>query len=92
MLRALTFAVALGLALPALAGPWDVPPEGSCAPTGGLRGWPPGADAPPVPFAPGDVIDLNAFDGRATFRSITLDVRAGLPARFVVAETPGEST
>jgi hypothetical protein len=55
--RSLTFALALGLALPAAAGPWDVPPEGSCAPTSGLRGWPAGEDAPPVPFAPGDVIE-----------------------------------
>ncbi len=41
------------------ASPWSLPPEGSCAPTGGLRGWPVGEDAPPVPFVPGDVIDFE---------------------------------
>jgi hypothetical protein len=50
------FVFALLLAAPAAAGPWDLPPEGSCQPAGGLRGWPPGQDAPPVPFAPGDTI------------------------------------
>ncbi|MBW2235180.1 MAG: DUF1329 domain-containing protein [Deltaproteobacteria bacterium] len=44
------------LGAPAVAGPWDVPPEGSCQPAAGLRGWPPGQDAPPIPFAPGDTI------------------------------------
>lgn len=46
---------------PARAGesPWAVPPEGSCAPAGGLRGWPPGEDAPPVRFEPGDVVGVD---------------------------------
>ncbi len=57
MLRLLALSIALLLAAPAVAGPWDVPPEGSCAPAGGLLGWPLGEDAPPVPFVPGDVID-----------------------------------
>lgn len=57
MLHALALVVGLLLALPAAAGPWDVPQEGSCTPTGGLMGWPLGEDAPPVPFAPGDVIE-----------------------------------
>ena len=56
--------LALGVALaspaeepPARVSPWSVPAEGSCAPEGGLRGWPPGEDAPPVPFQTGDVLD-----------------------------------
>lgn len=57
MLRVFALAIGLLFALPVAAGPWDVPPEGSCTPAGGLRGRPIGADAPPVPFAPGDVID-----------------------------------
>jgi hypothetical protein len=36
-----------------------LPPEGSCRPAGGLRGWPIGQDAPPVPFQTGDVISLE---------------------------------
>lgn len=39
--------------------PWGVPAEGSCAPEGGLHGWPLGADAPPVSFQPGEVLDLE---------------------------------
>ncbi len=31
-----------------------VPKAGACKPEGGLRGWPLGVDAPPLPFAPGD--------------------------------------
>src|SRR5271157_3503056 len=41
------------------SGPWALPPAGSCAPSGGLRGWPIGQDAPPIPFQTGDVIDLG---------------------------------
>jgi len=41
---------------PAAAGAWDVPAEGSCVPSDGLRGWPIGEDAPPIPFRPGDVV------------------------------------
>ncbi len=54
-----TAMLVLGLLLgPATAtsGPWDVPPEGSCAPSGGLVGVG-GEDVPPIPFEPGDVID-----------------------------------
>jgi hypothetical protein len=41
------------------SGPWALPPPGSCAPSGGLRGWPIGQDAPPIPFHTGDVVDLG---------------------------------
>jgi len=64
---ALTASVLI-LALAALAGAagpdshWAVPPEGACQPAGGLRGWPVGEDAPPIPFAPGDVIDFGAAE------------------------------
>jgi hypothetical protein len=37
--------------------PWQVPAEGSCSPAGGLRGWPLGEDAAPVPFKPGDALE-----------------------------------
>jgi len=40
--------------------PWALPAPGFCEPTGGLRGWPLGEDAPPLPVAPGDVLDLEA--------------------------------
>ncbi len=59
--------VALG-AWPAAAparsesGPWALPPPDSCAPNGGLRGWPIGQDAPPIPFHTGDVIDLGKLE------------------------------
>ncbi len=42
---------------PAGAGPWALPPANGCAPSGGLRGWPIGQDAPPLAFKTGDVID-----------------------------------
>ncbi len=42
--------------------PWAVPPDGSCNPQGGLRGWPIGTDAPPVPFQPGDVFDVEQIE------------------------------
>jgi hypothetical protein len=49
--------VAFALAPAARAdSPWEVPPPGACAPTGGLRGWPLGEDAPPIGFQPGEVI------------------------------------
>ena len=41
------------------ASPWDLPPEGSCQPAGGLHGWPVGEDAPPLPFRPGDRIETE---------------------------------
>lgn len=43
------------------AGPWSVPSAGGCQPDEGLRGWPLGQDAPPVPFKPGDVIDAESL-------------------------------
>jgi len=55
-LLALTFCA---LAAPALAGPWDLPPEGACGPSDTLAGFPLGEDAPPAPFAPGDVVSLD---------------------------------
>jgi hypothetical protein len=42
--------------------PWQVPAEGACAPTGGLRGWPLGEDAAPVPFKPGDTFEVGASE------------------------------
>lgn len=56
------FGLGVGLLLApgsAAASPWDVPPEGGCAPADGLRGWPLGQDAPPVPFKPGDVLAVE---------------------------------
>jgi hypothetical protein len=44
---------------PAGAGPWALPPIDGCAPAGGLRGWPIGQDAPPIPFSTGDAIALE---------------------------------
>ncbi|MEE9606490.1 MAG: DUF1329 domain-containing protein [Myxococcota bacterium] len=39
--------------------PWALPPEGTCQPAGGLRGWPPGEDAAPLPFETGDELDIQ---------------------------------
>ncbi len=39
--------------------PWALPKPGSCSPQGGLRGWPPGQDAPPVPFQPGETFGID---------------------------------
>lgn len=39
--------------------PWALPKPGSCTPQGGLRGWPPGQDASPVPFQPGETFGIN---------------------------------
>ena len=33
--------------------PWELPAPDSCKPQEGLRGWPLGEDAPPIPFATG---------------------------------------
>ena len=41
---------------------WALPPANSCAPEDGLRGWPPGQDAPPIPFEPGDTFELEKLD------------------------------
>jgi hypothetical protein len=43
----------------AAASRWAAPAPGSCAPSGGLKGWPIGEDAPAVAFQPGDVISLE---------------------------------
>jgi hypothetical protein len=32
---------------------------GACTPTGGLRGWPVGGDAPALPFHPGDTVSME---------------------------------
>ncbi|MBW2416825.1 MAG: DUF1329 domain-containing protein [Deltaproteobacteria bacterium] len=64
-MKLLLLIAALAGVLPAGAGagepvsPWSLPPEGSCAPQGGLAGWPVGEDAPPVAFEPGDRIDIE---------------------------------
>ena len=42
--------------------PWALPPVDSCRPQGGLRGWPPGQDAPPIPFQPGDHFAMNQIE------------------------------
>jgi hypothetical protein len=39
--------------------PWALPPIDSCKPERGLKGWPPGIDAPPIPFDPGDSFRLD---------------------------------
>jgi hypothetical protein len=39
--------------------PWALPPADSCRPEGGLHGWPPGRDAPPVPFESGDTFGVE---------------------------------
>ena len=52
----------LSALLAAAGAAWTVPPEGSCNPTGGLRGGPTGEDAPPVRFEPGDVISIGRLD------------------------------
>jgi len=40
-------------------GPWAIPPAGTCEPAGGLKGWPIGVDAPPLPFKTGDSFALE---------------------------------
>ena len=42
--------------------PWALPRPNSCQPDGGLRGWPPGQDAPPIPFQPGDHFAVNQIE------------------------------
>jgi hypothetical protein len=51
-----------GKGAPGASAPWSLPAPGSCQPEGGLRGWPPGEDAAPVPFQPGDVFELEGLD------------------------------
>jgi hypothetical protein len=58
-MRALVAIAVAWTAWAAHASPWTLPPEGSCAPQGGLTGWPIGEDAPPVPFEPGDSIEIS---------------------------------
>jgi hypothetical protein len=49
------------------AGPWAIPPEGSCAPSDGLRGRPFGEDAPPIPFETGDTFSLEQVDSLKSY-------------------------
>jgi hypothetical protein len=42
--------------------PWTIPPPGSCAPSGGLRGLPLGEEAPQAPFQPGEVFTLDKLE------------------------------
>jgi hypothetical protein len=58
----LVSAVATLTLLAGAASIWALPPEGSCAPSDGLRGWPVGEDAPPVSFEPGDKLDAGQLD------------------------------
>ena len=39
--------------------PWTIPPPGACAPSAGLRGLPPGGDAPLAAFQPGDRFGID---------------------------------
>jgi hypothetical protein len=39
--------------------PWALPPVDSCRPDEGLKGWPPGKDAPPIPFEPGETFGVD---------------------------------
>jgi len=41
------------------ADPWPIPPPGGCQPADGLKGWPIGVDAPPLPFDTGDSFALD---------------------------------
>ena len=38
---------------------WELPPPDTCDPQGGLRSWPHGVDAPPLPFKPGDIFAVE---------------------------------
>jgi hypothetical protein len=51
----------------AKADAWALPAAGSCAPSGGLRGWPIGEDAPPLPVKTGDVITLERIEALKRF-------------------------
>jgi hypothetical protein len=46
----------------ARADAWALPPEGSCTPSGGLRGLPFGEDAAPAPFQTGDTFSLEKVE------------------------------
>ena len=46
----------------ARADAWALPPEGSCTPSGGLRGLPFGEDAAPAPFQTGDTFSLDKVE------------------------------
>jgi hypothetical protein len=48
-------------------GPWAIPPPDACDPKDGLRGWPIGEDAPPVPFVPGDSMSLEQLESLRDF-------------------------
>ncbi len=54
--------LALWAVLAASGTPWALPPEGRCTPSGGLRGWPVGEDAPPIQFQTGEVLDAGKLD------------------------------
>ncbi len=58
-MRTVLVCLCLFASFAANASPWTIPPEGACAPLGGLTGWPIGEDAPPIPFEPGDPIDIS---------------------------------
>ena len=58
-MRTVLVCLCLFASFAANASPWTIPPEGACAPQGGLTGWPIGEDAPPIPFEPGDPIDIS---------------------------------
>lgn len=65
----LALGLALALVLPARAeeagphaGIWALPAEGSCAPAGGLRGFPFGEDAAPAPFQTGESFSLEKVE------------------------------
>jgi hypothetical protein len=47
--------------------PWALPPVDSCRPEGGLKGWPPGMDAPPIPFDPGDDFGIEQLEVLRSF-------------------------
>ncbi|MEN8181560.1 MAG: DUF1329 domain-containing protein, partial [Myxococcota bacterium] len=74
-MRAASILVVLSLlSLPAVGeeaaapgGAWEVPPEGSCAPSGGLRGRPFGEDAPPLSFNTGDTFSLEQVEALKSY-------------------------
>lgn len=47
--------------------PWQLAPLDSCDPQEGLKGWPPGQDAPPPPFQPGDTFAFHQLDALKDF-------------------------
>ena len=47
--------------------PWALPPANNCRPEGRLKGWPPGQDAPPIPFDPGETFSLEELSVLRSF-------------------------